>query len=129
MTSTGLTCWNCGESSEEPLPLSRHAACQHCFEMLHCCRMCRHFDPKQRPACQHDLADPPRESEIANFCDFLAPRRGLQGSKSLRDQHASAKLSALFGDAPETNDKPEFDLDAQPHSAERQLQDLFGDDD
>ena len=91
--------------------------------------MCRHFDPKQRPACQHDLADPPRESESANFCDFLAPRRGLQGSKSLRDQHASAKLSALFGDAPETNDKPEFDLDAQPHSAERQLQDLFGDND
>jgi len=91
--------------------------------------MCRHFDPHQRPACQHDLADPPRESDSANFCDFLTPRRGLQGGKSARDQNASAKLSALFGDAPEIEDEAELDADVQSSSAERQLQDLFGEDD
>jgi hypothetical protein len=97
--------------------------------MLHCCLMCRHFDPDQRPACQHDLADPPRESDSANFCDFLTPRRGLQGRQSARDQKASAKLSALFGDAPDIEDEADSDADDQSSSAERQLQNLFGDDD
>ena len=129
MTKSSIACWNCGESCDEPLPLSRHAACQHCFEMLHCCLMCRHFDPHQRPACQHDLADPPRESDSANFCDFLTPRRGLQGRQSARDQKASAKLSALFGDASDIEDEADLDTDDQSSSAERQLQNLFGDDD
>jgi hypothetical protein len=91
--------------------------------------MCRHFDPDQRPACQHDLADPPRESDSANFCDFLTPRRGLQGRQSARDQKASAKLSALFGDASDIEDEADLDTDDQSSSAERQLQNLFGDDD
>lgn len=91
--------------------------------------MCRHFDPHQRPACQHDLADPPRESDSANFCDFLTPRRGLQGRQSGRDQKASAKLSALFGDASDIEDEADLDTDDQSSSAERQLQNLFGDDD
>ena len=91
--------------------------------------MCRHFDPDQRPACQHDLADPPRESDSANFCDFLTPRRGLQGRQSARDQKASAKLSALFGDASDIEDEADPDADDQSSSAERQLQNLFGDDD
>jgi hypothetical protein len=59
----------------------------------------------------------------------LTPKRGLQRRQSARDQKASAKLSALFGDAPEIEDEAELDADVQSSSAERQLQDLFGEDD
>ena len=102
MDRRDLACWNCGELAvNEPLPLSRHAACQHCFEMLHCCVMCRHFDPSSRPTCQHDLADPPRESDSANFCDYLSPHFGRDRSSRRQGNGAAASLAQLFAEAME----------------------------
>ena len=129
MNRRDLACWNCGELTvNEPLPLSRHAACQHCFEMLHCCVMCRHFDPSRRPTCQHDLADPPRESDSANFCDYLSPHFGRDRSSRRQDNGAAASLAQLFGDDEGEDMVGEKYEVERPNEAERQLKDLFGED-
>lgn len=99
MTMAELTCWNCGASLENiPRPISRHANCEKCFEVLHCCRMCRHYDPDRRPYCGEDRADPPVEKENANFCDFFSPVNRFEGKRADTAGKAKDDLAALFGE-------------------------------
>ena len=90
--------------------------------------MCRHFDPSRRPTCQHDLADPPRESDSANFCDYLSPHFGRDRSGRRQDNSAAASLAQLFGDDEGEDMVGEKHDVARPSDAERQLKDLFGED-
>jgi hypothetical protein len=95
-----LMCWNCGAVLDEvPMPLSRHEHCPRCFEALHCCRLCRFYDPGISQQCSEDRAEPPANKEGANFCDWFAPRHGGSGDAGEdRQAAARAKLDALFGD-------------------------------
>ena len=97
---TDLPCWNCGASlADIPRPISRHANCPKCFEVLHCCRMCRHYLPDKRPYCDHDRADPPVEKATANFCDYFRPANRFQARATDRVEQARSELDALFGEA------------------------------
>ncbi len=93
-----LECWNCGAPLDDiPRPISRHATCGACFEELHCCRACRHFRPRITGECDEDRADPPVKKEVANFCDWYAPKSGAyQHSTGDRHEDAKDKLHALF---------------------------------
>ncbi|MEE8243786.1 MAG: hypothetical protein V3R27_02220 [Pseudomonadales bacterium] len=93
-----LECWNCGAPLDDiPRPISRHATCGACFEELHCCRACRHFRPGITGECDEDRADPPVKKEVANFCDWYAPKSGAyQHSTGDRRDDAKDKLHALF---------------------------------
>ena len=95
---TGLVCWNCGASlADIPRPISRHATCSECFNELHCCRLCKHFDPEQTMRCFEDRADPPLNKENANFCDFFSPQRGAFRSLSASKSTAAKQtLESLF---------------------------------
>ena len=140
---TELACWNCGENlAALPQPISRHNQCPKCFEELHCCRLCIHFDPQNASRCLDDRAEPPMHKENANFCEYwhgnnnaFKPTRKTSGSE------AKAKLDALFGnDRDNAADDSEHSADAeetthqvnaeQPLSAEEkakaELQALFG---
>ncbi|HCD27221.1 MAG TPA: hypothetical protein DER02_06855 [Gammaproteobacteria bacterium] len=94
-----LACWQCGSDlSELPIPLSRHDQCPQCFNDLHTCRACRHFDATKVTECFEDRADPPVEKENANFCDFFAPKvDAYQPRNTSKSDAAKAKLDALFG--------------------------------
>ncbi len=94
-----LLCWNCGRSLEDvPRPISRHATCDGCFNELHCCRMCRHYDPKRSMQCFEDRADPPLQKENANFCDFFSPSTNAFSQQTVdRSSGAKKELDALFG--------------------------------
>ena len=131
-----LVCWNCGADLEDiPRPISRHATCGQCFNELHCCRLCRHYDPKRTMQCFEDRADPPLQKENANFCDFFAPAVGAHDHRtSTRSADARHELDALFGsesadDADAVEDARQ-DAAQQPLSAEeeakKKLDDLFG---
>jgi len=86
---SALQCWNCGTGLEDvPRPISRHATCPKCFNELHCCRLCRHFDPGASMTCHEDRADPPLQKENANFCEYFSPRSGAF-------EHATADKSAV----------------------------------
>ncbi len=95
-----LRCWNCGESLDDvPLPISRHASCASCFEVLHCCRMCRHYSPKQTPYCDDDRTDPPTVKETANFCEYFQPDNCFNAKDTGRSGKAKSALDNLFDGA------------------------------
>ena len=128
-----LVCWNCGHDlADVPRPISRHATCDNCFNELHCCRLCRHFDPANNMQCFEDRADPPLQKENANFCDFFAPKFGaFQAKTADRSTNARADLDALFGgdttigaDDQTPDESPGAEL-SQEEAAKRKLDDLF----
>ncbi len=130
---SALLCWNCGENLDDiPRPISRHATCPACVNELHCCRLCRHFDPGKTATCFEDRADPPLQKENANFCDFFSPRFGAyENQTSQKRDAARSDLEALFGaEDDEGDDTPAEDAaHDEPASAEdearRKLDDLF----
>lgn len=134
-----LVCWNCGtELNDVPLPISRHATCSHCFNELHCCRLCRHYDSERNSQCFEDRADPPLQKNNANFCDFFSPRKdAYQPATGQTKNTAIDELEALFdqssGNSIESDNPSSDDIDAtetpltQDAIARRKLDDLFGD--
>ena len=125
-----LRCWNCGHGlADVPLPISRHATCQQCFNELHCCRLCRHYQPEANSGqCAEDRADPPVIKETANFCDWFRPSRdAFSEQSSSRGSAAKAQLDALFGEQStdsEAEDPP--NPDSEPDPARAKLDALFG---
>lgn len=102
-----LNCWNCGKTlADVPLPISRHAHCTSCFEVLRCCRMCQHYRDLDHTKCAEDRADPPVIKENANFCEFFRPdRNAFNPNVTQANGAAKSRLDALFGDALSGGDK------------------------
>lgn len=119
-----LLCWNCRESlADIPLPISRHANCPKCFEVLHCCRFCRFYAPGRPGNCEEDRADPPSDKGMANFCEYFSPRsRRSSETRTVRRVGAHSQLSALFGEGEEADAS---DDDDDP--VKRKLDSLFDD--
>ena len=94
-----LTCWNCNASlAGLPRPITRHMNCPVCYEDLHCCRMCRHYQDSVTGACTDERAEPPTHKEGANFCDFFRPAASsYRVGTGARRRHAKSRLDALFG--------------------------------
>ena len=105
--SNPLNCWNCGKAlADVPLPISRHAHCASCFEVLRCCRMCQHYRDLDHTKCAEDRADPPVIKENANFCEFFRPdRNAFNPNVTQANGAAKSRLDALFGDALSGGDK------------------------
>jgi len=129
-----LECWNCGHDLDDvPRPISRHATCSVCFNELHCCRLCRHYDEQRTTQCFEDRADPPINKDNANFCDFFAPRAGaFEPQSSTRSGNARGELDALFGgSAPDATPADQADpagaddAPSEEELARRKLDDLF----
>jgi len=124
-----LGCWNCGKSvADVPLPISRHATCRHCFEVLHCCRMCRHYAPRRPGDCDHDRAEPPVIKESANFCEYFTPVNRFERGQDRARGAATDRLSALFGED-DAGDPAGGDggSDRENGGAKSKLDDLFDD--
>jgi len=125
-----LACWNCGASLKEiPRPISRHANCPKCYEVLHCCRMCRWYAPGRPGDCDHDRAEPPVEKENANFCEYFAPGIGTyEAEEGMKKQAARSKFASLFGEDEQGDTEPESDLlPNDQDEARSKLDDLFKD--
>lgn len=142
---SAIVCWNCGASLDDvPRPISRHNQCAACFNDLHCCRLCRHYDESNATTCHEDRADPPLQKENANFCEFFSPKAGAFVAKAQhRSNSAQRELDALFGHSeqdqgeqarqasndnsnvppsPSPSPSPSTDDDADPR---KKLDDLF----
>ena len=127
-----LPCWNCGASlSDIPRPISRHSTCSQCHEVLHCCRMCRHYLPDRRPYCDEDRADPPVEKETANFCDFYRPANRFEAATADRASQARDEFASLFDEATDDDAEPDLTPDEEaPHNPDdprNRLDSLFDD--
>jgi hypothetical protein len=127
-----LNCWNCGKTlADVPLPISRHAHCTSCFEVLRCCRMCQHYRDLDHTKCAEDRADPPVIKENANFCEFFRPdRNAFNPHVTQANGAAKSRLDALFGDALSGGDKEVELADDMPENnvpKRSALDDLFDD--
>lgn len=130
--ATQLVCWKCGASLKDvPRPITRRSNCPACYAELHCCRMCRKQDNRYIGRCSDERADPPRDKDKANFCDYFAPLSGaFDSGRSRAAADARSELEALFGDAPNAEgDAAGADSAADDDPTERaraELERLFG---
>lgn len=88
-------CWRCGNAVA--VPRNRSDRCGSCEAELYCCRMCLSFAPQLHRRCRNDRAEPPRDPDTANFCDWLEPNRSAHdGGKGDAGAAARAALDDLF---------------------------------
>ena len=125
-----LVCWSCGNDlSDVPLPISRQAQCSQCFQDLHACRLCQHYDASATTTCFEDRADVPVQKENANFCEYFQPQAGrFEAKRGASADDAKAQLDALFGAeaAAQDGDAPKPSQPSTPEDeARRKLDDLF----
>jgi hypothetical protein len=95
-----LVCWRCGASLQDlSTPLARLAQCKSCGADVHVCRMCRYYNPSHFEKCDHDMAEPAREVDVANFCHyFRATAQAYKPDDKQRAEAALDQLKALFGE-------------------------------
>lgn len=79
------------------MPLSRLSECLACRAELHVCRMCRFYDPHKPESCAEERADPPKDKQRANFCDYFEPRaHAFQPPDVSAADRVKAELEGLF---------------------------------
>ena len=125
---TALVCWHCGGSLKNiATPFTRLAQCQACGADLHVCRLCKFYNPNHFEKCDHDMAEPAREVDIANFCHyFRAKPNAYNPREKSRADDAMAQLKALFGETEDNSkDTPEQSADQDEPSAKQKFDDLF----
>lgn len=124
-----LRCWRCGFALRDDLPriFPRLERCPGCGADLHTCRQCRHYAPRYVSLCAHDQAEPPRDRETANFCQFFRPSPHAFAGEAPRDEAARSELEALFGGEP--SGSPPADGAVDTRDAMTELKTLFGEPD
>lgn len=91
-----VACFKCATVSHFEDKVPYRSECAKCLEDLHCCKNCQHFDPNASRQCREPSAEPPREKERSNFCDyFCAKNNASLGAGHKRDDLLSA-AEALF---------------------------------
>jgi len=115
---TNLVCWRCGASLKQ---------CKACGADLHVCRLCRYYNPNHLEKCDHDMAEPAREVDVANFCHYFRPSpHAFQAEDKHRADAAMHQLKALFGDEPADESKDaEAEHDKEHDAAKARFEDLF----
>ncbi|MDR0731671.1 MAG: hypothetical protein LBF63_08380 [Treponema sp.] len=85
-------------------PIGRSLQCETCGKDIRSCRNCRFYSSASSGECREPqaAADPPRDRERANFCDWfsLDPKRRSPGAGQRKEQdgaQARAAFDRLFG--------------------------------
>ena len=83
--------------------------------------MCKFYNPRVSEKCDEPMAEHPRESARANFCDYFKPKPGAFVARNeTKAGAAKAGLDALFGKAPRESTPSKAD------AAHTKLEELFG---
>ena len=79
----------------------RSDRCPACGADARCCRNCVFEEPSYRSECKETQAEPVRDRESANYCDFFRPRQGLAPAKPKpRQAGGKTAFDALFNKPP-----------------------------
>lgn len=91
-----ITCYKC----QKKIPIlgtfkiQRTEDCPYCTTSLHCCKMCKFYDPKVYNECRESNADRLVDKEKANFCDYFVLTDGKDPVEAQKDLFSAA--DALF---------------------------------
>lgn len=128
-----LLCWRCGNPLKNlSHPVVRLAQCKACGADLHVCKFCRFYNPKFSEKCDHEMAEPARDLETANFCYyFKADPDARNPNLKNKSDAALQQLKSLFSENDETNNEA-ASTDESPAvddytSAKKKFDDLFKD--
>ena len=71
---TSFNCYFCHKSIPVlgAFKVTRTEDCPYCSKSLHCCRMCKFYDPKVYNECIEVNAERIVDKEKANFCDYFS---------------------------------------------------------
>ena len=87
-------CWSCGTALAE-LDYQRESECPQCRKQTHVCRNCGFYEPGRPNDCQEPIAEPVRDKDRANFCDYFDP--SAQAYRPKADPEAlKAAADSLF---------------------------------
>ena len=66
-------CWSCGAKLIAN-DYQRESECPACRKQTHVWRNCRFYEAGRPNDCQEPIAEPVRDKQRANFCDYFEPR-------------------------------------------------------
>jgi hypothetical protein len=89
-------CHACSATIEQKF-IGRADECPKCGADLHVCRNCRFYDEHMSRSCREPQAEPPREKDRSNFCDYFDFDEGGPRAKDDAAEAAKAAFDALFG--------------------------------
>lgn len=90
-----LLCFQCQTEIQFVDKLTRKEECPKCHADARVCKNCEFYDPKVYNECKENQADPIREKERSNLCDYFQPHsRGASKKDSAAALRAAAE--ALF---------------------------------
>ena len=94
-----LHCWSCGAEWPELHKPGRGDSCLSCTASLRCCYQCEFYDAVSPNECRENQADPVKEKDASNFCDWFrpepapTPRREHGGDSRAKAQDLWKKLT------------------------------------
>lgn len=91
----GGKCWSCGAKLESH-EYGRETNCLSCSKPTRVCRNCRWYAPGRTNDCLEPVAEPIKEKDRPNYCEFFEPTdEPAESSAGTQDDHLKA-AEALF---------------------------------
>lgn len=93
---THFVCYRCQKNIPVigQFRITRTEDCPFCAAPLHCCRMCKFYDPRVYNECHETNAERLLDKEKSNFCDYFVLTDG-SGTGNKKDDLLNA-ADALF---------------------------------
>lgn len=95
MAEIALHCFSCNHVNRFSDNVGYREECIQCRADMHVCKNCSFYDPKSYNECRESSADPVKEKERANFCDYFKPSDRTTNLNSQADA-LKAAADALF---------------------------------
>jgi len=83
-----VKCFSCHKLTDLDVgkKILRHEECVSCGASMHCCKMCKYYDPTAYNECRESIAERIVDKEKANFCEFFF-LVGDSGEAVKKDDH------------------------------------------
>lgn len=95
-------CHSCGVELPPDVPIFRETECPNCSRPLKVCLNCTFYERGAQWDCRETIAEPVRDKDRANFCDYFRLRAGPRGNGAANEEQRRAKrartdFDKLFG--------------------------------
>ncbi|PLY16922.1 MAG: hypothetical protein C0631_02115 [Sedimenticola sp.] len=91
----GGKCWSCGAELANH-DYGRESNCLSCNKPTRSCKNCRWYAPGRTNDCLEPVAEPVKEKERANYCEFFEPTEDVQDRAGNSVDDALKAAEALF---------------------------------